>query len=293
MNSLDKICLGTVQLGMNYGVARKEDYSLERSLKILDHAWDKGIRHLDTATAYGKAIDVIARYHQQNPDKRFIINSKFRTEQLNKKIESHISEELSKLSICRYDVFMFHSWEDYLQDKALVHELKFLRGKLFSQLGVSIYTSSQLERAIQSGDFDFIQLPYNVLDNFSLKGEMLVRSAAMGIKLQARSIYLQGLLLMEQVPAALKDLKPAINRLKIIAEKYNMTLSSLCLAYVWQQPQIVSIALGVESAGQIDAAIDSIRNISKHLEPIRWMEEIQEIKIENEELLNPAKWKLT
>jgi len=63
MNKISKLCLGTVQLGLDYGVANREGKpSLEKSLKILDFACERGIRWFDTAQAYGNAEEVLGEY---------------------------------------------------------------------------------------------------------------------------------------------------------------------------------------------------------------------------------------
>ena len=51
---LDRIVLGTVQIGLPYGKRRGSGLMSEGAAEeILDAAWDMGIRNFDTAEAYG------------------------------------------------------------------------------------------------------------------------------------------------------------------------------------------------------------------------------------------------
>ncbi len=66
---LPRLTLGTVQLGMDYGIANtagKPDY--EKSAGILDAALEGGINAFDTAAAYGDSEAVIGRYFWSMPE---------------------------------------------------------------------------------------------------------------------------------------------------------------------------------------------------------------------------------
>ena len=71
---IDKLILGTVQLGLNYGVNNSAGKpSLETAFDILNLAYESGIRTIDTAEAYGDSQEVIGQYIEQFPNKKFKI----------------------------------------------------------------------------------------------------------------------------------------------------------------------------------------------------------------------------
>ena len=71
---LSKLILGTVQLGLNYGVNNSSGKpSKEKAFDILNSAYDGGIRTLDTAEAYGNSQEVIGSFMKDNPKKKFNI----------------------------------------------------------------------------------------------------------------------------------------------------------------------------------------------------------------------------
>ena len=57
-----KMMLGTVQFGLNYGIANKEGQpSLEKVKGILRSAAEFGVNTLDTAAAYGTSEEVLGQ----------------------------------------------------------------------------------------------------------------------------------------------------------------------------------------------------------------------------------------
>ncbi|WP_052487416.1 aldo/keto reductase [Gordoniibacillus kamchatkensis] len=60
---LSQLTLGTVQLGMPYGIANNSGMpSEEQSFAILDEAWNGGVVSYDTAAAYGRSEEILGRY---------------------------------------------------------------------------------------------------------------------------------------------------------------------------------------------------------------------------------------
>ena len=76
-NINNKIILGTVQFGLDYGINNNNGKpSNETVFNILNTARQNGIEILDTAEAYGSAIPTIGEYHHESISK-FKIVSKF------------------------------------------------------------------------------------------------------------------------------------------------------------------------------------------------------------------------
>ena len=61
----NKLILGTVQFGLDYGINNKSGIPSSNIIKqILDYAMSNGIEILDTAEAYGISQQRIGQYHQ-------------------------------------------------------------------------------------------------------------------------------------------------------------------------------------------------------------------------------------
>ena len=75
--SLSKLILGTVQMGLDYGINNKlGKISVEESHQILLSAHVSGITTIDTAEAYGNAHKVIGEFHKSHPNHKFNIVTK-------------------------------------------------------------------------------------------------------------------------------------------------------------------------------------------------------------------------
>ena len=62
-NKVSSMTIGTVQLGLNYGIANNGGQPDEaKSFSMLRAAFENGITSLDTARAYGNSEDVIGRF---------------------------------------------------------------------------------------------------------------------------------------------------------------------------------------------------------------------------------------
>ena len=72
-----------------------------------------------------------------------------------------------------------------------------------------------------------------------------------------------------------------------ISIKYSNSIGSLALNYCLQQPDIDGVLIGVDSLAQLkENILYAESNVSDE-----YMNEINEIKIDDIELLNPSLWK--
>ena len=68
--------LGTVEIGLDYGINNKEGKpSHKQAFELLDAAFENGIRELDTAEGYGDSEDIIGEYQRQTGNS-FLIDTK-------------------------------------------------------------------------------------------------------------------------------------------------------------------------------------------------------------------------
>lgn len=67
---------------------------------------------------------------------------------------------------------------------------------LVKNIGVSVYEGKQIDGILERFDIDLIQLPLNVLDQRLLHSGHLAKLKNAGIEIHARSVFLQGLLLV-------------------------------------------------------------------------------------------------
>ena len=291
INSVEKLILGTVQLGLEYGINNRGGKPPpDECMAILDSAYKAGIRYLDTAEGYGNSQEIIGLYHEMHPKSLFKVITKLsaRNLELQGSVARVIKADLQILKLTRLEGYMFHSFEDYTKNSDIIYDLLELKQKgLIAKLGVSIYTNEQAIAVLENNVIDFIQIPYNLLDNFSKRGYILQKAKEKNIEVHVRSVFLQGLFHMERALGKLEILSPYIKSLNQLAADNNVTLPKLALSYALSNPYISKVLIGVESRTQLHKNIDDLLD-SKLSEKIE--QQVNSINVTETDLLNPVNW---
>jgi len=285
---IHKIILGTVQFGFDYGINNFSGKPSEiRVFGILENSLNMGVNILDTADAYGNAIELIGKYNQTNPGK-FIINTKFIKS--DKTLKTQLQNTLRLLQIQCINVYFYHRFEDFEEYPELLDELVSLKKEgLINKIGLSVYENTELKKAIETEEIDVIQLPFNLLDNYAQRGFLLKLAKKNAKKIQARSVFLQGLFFrpLNKVPSTLSALIPYLEVIRSIAKVNNITTEHLALQYVIQQSEIDNVVIGVDNCEQLK------KNLSLAYSKIsdKILEAVNEIRVNEIRLLYPKNWK--
>lgn len=288
----EKIILGTAQLGLNYGINNNIGKpSTEDSIKILKTAGENGIIYLDTAEGYGNAQEVIGMYHQSFQNKFNIITKLHEGSlQIFKNIEGVIKKDCELLHVNTLYGYLFHNINLYKKYFSK-NEFKNLKNEnKINKVGVSVYTNEEAREVADNDDINIIQLPFNLLDNMNLRGDILQLLKSRGKEVHVRSVFLQGLFFMPptELPAKLKYFEKYIRIISKIAEQNNILVQHLALMYVLQNKFIDKIIIGIESVSQINEHINLLKNQPILAEGI--FHHINSILVSKPDLLNPMNW---
>lgn len=287
---MDKLILGTVQMGLSYGINNKDGKLPEtKSFKILDYAYDSEIRLLDSAEVYGNAHQVIGDYHRINPKIKFRIVTKIPANLPLESIDNKLEEYLDQLYVEDLEALMFHSYKSYADNPMLKIALSELTNRgVIRYLGVSIYTNEELEKILEDDLIDLIQLPFNLFDNYSQRAELLQEAKKKGKIIHTRSAFLQGLFFMniESEHSIVQKLVEPLKKIHNLCKELDLSMPSLALRYCLKQSFIDKVIIGVDSLNQLEMNI----NACKGELPEKVISEINSIKIENTKLLNPSFW---
>ena len=287
----NKLILGTVQFGLPYGINNiSGQIKIETAFKILATAEKSGVQYLDTAAAYGKSEEIIGQYLSKSKTSNFKIITKF-SFQNGATCEQSLLHSLEKLMVDCVDTIMFHSYADYYKHKSVISDfVKTYKNKLFHNLGVSVYTNQEVDLIIDDINVNIVQLPFNLLDNNTLRLASLKKLKNAGKVVHVRSAFLQGLFIKElsQFPESLSDLQQPIQFLKSIAAENHVSIQKLAFSYACNNLLIDNILIGVDNLKQLH---ENLSFLDFELNQ-GTLSEIDSIKIENESLLNPSKWKI-
>ena len=275
-------------------------------------ACDAGITTFDTAEAYGKghSEQVLASATRDIRDKLIYATKVFANHLKHDQIFSACHRSLKNLQTDHIDLYQIH-WPagsfgtkqvPIAETMGALNALK-EQGKIRS-IGVSNFSCTQLQEALEYGQIDSLQPPYSLFWRHVEKDAMSF-CVENNITILAYSPMAQGLLTGKFgpdhkfaqgdiraknrlfQPAVYAHAQEALARLRPIAERKGVTLGQLALAWVISHPQTCAIAgarnsdqstknAGASSISLSDdelSEIDEIgRGVTDHLDenPIMW-----------------------
>lgn len=295
-----KLCLGTVQFGLDYGIQGKPKPKKDKIFEMLDYAMDSGICTLDTASAYGDAEVILGDYLSGNKSKikRLEVVSKlkpdaFRAEPKRKWGDIAVRnahKSLDILGIECFSAYLFHDASCIFDDQAVAALEEVKKAGLAERIGVSIYTPKEAIKALEYSSITAVQVPYNVFDHRLDREEFFERAKEQGTAIFARSPLLQGLLMMdpdrlpEKVAFAAGELRDYLR----ICEKFGIKPLDAALGYVWRRDDIDYMVFGVDNIKQLREYM-SFRDTRIPLDMIKELTE--RYKEADERLVNPVLWK--
>lgn len=256
------LLLGTAVFGLDYGVSNRAGRVPRQEVaRILEAAAELGVGYLDTAPAYGVAERVLGQLSEFSSSFKIItktpaIESKEDACSPENGIEATLSSTLSALGRTEVDVLMLHNPDRIPEvDRfAVCEELgRMVDMGLAKRLGVSIYDPSDLLDPSFRRCFQVVQLPINVLDQRYLETGTLAALKREGLEIHARSIFLQGLLLMppDQLPDHFEPAGSLIEAFHEEARRNDLDPLAAALSFVASRPEIDGLVVGVETEFQL------------------------------------------
>ncbi len=288
---MSKIALGTVQFGINYGInSISGQVQCDELNKILNYARSHNVMMLDTAPAYGNSEQVLGDANTQ--DFKIVTKTRhFKQDNINSNEVDLLVRDFdqSLQSLKRKNVYgvLVHNADDLLKpgsDKLFKQLQIFKQQGLITKIGVSTYTVDQLQRIIDNFDIDLVQLPFNILDNRLVDSGVLSALDKRNVEIHARSVFLQGLLLMTE-----QNRPKQFDRWECIWKLWHewltdnkLTALEATIRHVISVPEISKVLVGVDSKDQLR---DIVKVTDGDLPSIP-----EGILTNDPDLLNPANW---
>ena len=152
--------------------------------------------------------------------------------------------------------------------------------------GISLYSPDELAVLIERYHFDVIQAPASVVDRrFKISG-WLSHLSSLSMEFQARSIFLQGLLLQSQKKRLIQFQKWTYLWDFWDGWLLDNKLNALeaCLNYILFEPGIDRVVIGIDSQKQLANIVKSIDKVSCQV-PL-------DFSCDDEMLLHPYNWSI-
>ena len=293
---MKRLVLGTAQLGMSYGIANtsgQPDFPTVKS--IIQNAWNNGIQEFDTAQAYGKSEQILGKVLNDLDivnEARIITKLDPALDYTDKTaILKALKTSVENLGVKSIFGLMLH--EENLLDLWKEGLGKILMDIVDSghveHIGVSIYSPEKAMQAFETEGISMVQLPASVLDKRLSDAGVFQLSEDTGKQIYIRSIYLQGLLLMnnEDLPADMRFTVSILKRFEKLVREAGISKQSFALEYVKQSYPEAKIVFGVETLEQLKINLNSWERKF----PLDLVNRIgEEFGYVNDQILNPSSW---
>lgn len=288
-NRISRLALGTVQFGIPYGIANTQGQVKQEEVeKILGYAFDSGVNTLDTAIAYGESEKVLGNVGVESWD----VVSKLpqmphQIDDILDWVMHSVYSSLERLKISRLYGLLLHHPEQLLKSKGeeLYQALTLVKERgLAKKIGLSIYSPTDLIKLHPYFEFDLVQSPFNLLDSRLVDSGWLSRLKEDGVEVHVRSIFLQGLLLMDSCtrPKYFSRWQSIWNEWERWLDSTNTSRLECCLGSVISNSQIDKIVVGVDSLSQLQEILDASEGSI--------VKTPNNVSCQDQELLNPSLW---
>jgi aryl-alcohol dehydrogenase-like predicted oxidoreductase len=252
--------LGSAQFGCDYGISNMRGRVCEDEVRqILSLAAQSGIRAVDVALYEGDVERTLGRcWPFPSPFKPQIRT--LRIEKGLEWLESRLKRSVDHMGLARADVAMVDCAEDLMgpQGDALWTSLERLKSEgLFNRIGISAYAEDQPLLLAKRFKPDMMQVPASILDQRLVRNGDIEALAAMGVEVQLRSIFLQGLLFAprEALPENLASIGPHLSRVKRHLLEQGADPLHAALSYGLHLKGVSSVVVGVTSSAELRAII--------------------------------------
>jgi len=203
-------------------------------------------------------------------------------------VRDQVEASLKRLGQEKLYGLLLHRAEDLLglHGAQLIEGLADLKNDgVVKKVGVSIYCPDMLNEILQRAPIDLVQAPLNVIDRRMETTGWLDRLKDNGIEIHARSIFLQGLLLMER-----RRIPHIFSRWSNLWDRWHERLKYLgssplaaCLAYPLSLKQVDQVIVGVDSVKQLQDILTAVSEVDYTLDT-------SFMKSSDTRLINPSNW---
>jgi aryl-alcohol dehydrogenase-like predicted oxidoreductase len=291
-----RLGLGTVQFGLNYGVTNRVGrVSEDEVTRILRAAGAAGIDVLDTAALYGDSEAAIGRLPEAHAFRVVSKTPKFPAgldpDAIVKHFRLGLDTSLARLGRSALDVLLAHQASDLLAPSgdALWRAMERARAEhLVDAIGVSVYEGLEIDLLMARYPLEVVQLPLNAIDHRLVEGGQIDRLAARGIEIHARSVLLQGLLVVppKQLEPRFAPLKPVLGAMRAVCDEHGLPLLALLMGAALRHEAVSRLIVGVTSTAELLELVAAAEAAVSHKAAIDY----RDFSLADIHILNPALW---
>lgn len=254
--------------------------SESEAIALLHAATESGVTFFDTARLYGTSETIMGKAFRDRRE-QVVLETKCRQLRngngelpdgttLKKIIKTSLLESLTALQTDYVDVFMLHQADlGILENEEIPRVLADLRAQgAIRSTGVSTYSVEETQKAIDTGVWDVIQLPFNLMDQRQAALFSLAEENGVGIVI--RSVLMKGLLTSKgrQLHPALVEVETHIRWFEELVAEPVPDLSTLAIRFALAFPEVSSILVGIDKLAYLHQALAAVNGPQLALETV-------------------------
>lgn len=288
---MNRLALGTAQFGLHYGVANSTGQVGPNAVRlVLDRGRQAGMDLIDTAIAYGTSEatlgavgvsgwNVVTKLPACPPD----------VADVRQWVREQVRQSMGRLRVTELHGLLLHRPAQLLDrlGHEILAELNALKGEgVVRKWGISVYGPDELDYLCTGFSPELVQLPYNAMDGRWNRSGWVRRLADAGVEIHARSVFLQGLLLLhpDSRPAYFQRWAAHWSAWDECLERNGRSGVEICLGAALAVPELHRIVVGVDSVAQLEQVLQAAGAPPPSLP--------DGLQTSDPELIDPSKWQL-
>mgnify|MGYP003630367339 CR=1 FL=1 len=284
-----KLSIGTANFTQPYGVLSQGKAIPQKEVKaIFESALIKGIIDFDTAFGYGDLQEHLSTLDSTSSVR---LVSKFSILDDYDDVYDQIKSMCDRNDFKSFYGLLVHDPQNIAQaDKqnltAFFDRLK--KDRLVQKVGVSVYDLDELKTFNKILPADLVQIPLNPFNQVFLESEAQEYLAKSQVEVHARSLFLQGVLLADALPAYLDGLRKNWERFNDLSAEFPSKLEAL-LWWANSQSFVTKWVLGVSSKRDLDGLAQASSSIISTKDPALF----SVLSAKYTPLVDPRNWDFT
>lgn len=297
--NFSRIGLGTVEIGIPYGIGITTLPSDQEANTILKSAVEMGVTYIDTARGYGVAEERIGKSGIGKRD-GVVIGTKcgqflkqepeIHGANLEKRIREDIDTSRKNLQQDSLMLVQFHNErEDFTDFREIIEILQKLKDEQKIQhIGIATRGENAALAALATNFFETIQVAYSIADQ-RMAHAVLSRAKERGIAVINRSVLLKGALTenRQNLPEQLSALRASADAAQGIADSIGISLPELAIRFAASNPAVSTILIGTIKPPHLESAILATQQGPLSPEIIA---QCEKLGLTDPHQVDPAKW---
>jgi len=292
---VSKLGIGAAQFGLDYGISNPAGKtSLLEVENILALAAESQIEVIDTAADYGISEEVLGKALPARHRFRIVTKTTrldaMEVAQASLILRQTLARSLDRLRQPSVYALLFHDAGDLASpgaDRFLEAALELKRSGLVRKIGVAVYDADEIDGVLPRFPLDLVQLPLSIFDQRLLASGHLQKLKNLGVEIHARSVFLQGLLLMDaaDLPDYFHGLRSRLARYRTSLRQRGISPTRAALGFVAGMAEVDTVVCGLNNSGQFRELIGEMCDSA-----LPESNFFAQFAISEAAFLNPSKW---